>query len=330
MQQRIQVGAQNLIHGPAPGVHGRTDRPALDGLGAGPALLRPAARTGSVTLDSGRHYRQPTTWAVAPADGPTRPDRHEGQLRGGKPASPTRCWTIPSTPTANSSSHPSCRFRSHNEQTSHSSWSKAWPRPSSCHNAEGATIPVFDGLGLQVAPGELRRAGPESPAPGQVHPDAFHLRQTTCRAEAAVRVLHDGGLRSTSLRGPRLTTSWTIRRRTLGYVSQFLRVIPPDLDPAAGHGGRCWRMASIRRRPRARRRASARRPAPAQGALGAARPPPFSGGEQQRVNIAPELHTQLPCAAVGRNPPPSLDGRKNRAHRGPAHQAGRSGNGRGP
>ena len=90
-------------------------------------------------------------------------------------------------------------------------------------------------------------------------------------------------------------TILAIRRHTLGYVSQFLRVVPrvPALDivaEAAMAAAPPWRM------PRAAPRLLLRLNIPPR--LHALPPATFSGSEQQRVNLARGFVAQPPRAAA--------------------------------
>jgi alpha-D-ribose 1-methylphosphonate 5-triphosphate synthase subunit PhnL len=96
-----------------------------------------------------------------------------------------------------------------------------------------------------------------------------------------------------------------VRRRTLGYVSQFLRVIPrvPTLDivaePLLQSGGLSLQQARERAGDLLRRLNVPERlwPLP---------PGTFSGGEQQRVNIARGLIVPRPILLLD-EPTASLD-----------------------
>jgi len=124
----------------------------------------------------------------------------------------------------------------------------------------------------------------------------------------AARVRHDGEWVDMAIAEPRQVLK--VRRRTVGYVSQFLRVIPrvPALDiviePLLAQGSdvkaardaaehlldqlnvpqRLWRLP----------------------------PATFSGGEQQRVNIARGFIARLPILLLD-EPTAALDGANRRA-----------------
>ncbi len=167
------------------------------------------------------------------------------------------------------------------------------------HNQGGVRLPVFDNVNFSVEAGEaLVLAG----ASGTGKSSLLRILYGNYRPTAgAIRITHAGRAIDIAAAVPR--TMLDIRRRTLGFVSQFLRVIPRisalDIvrDPLLARGvspdeagerasdmlarlnlpERLWRLA----------------------------PATFSGGEQQRVNIprsfvdpAPILLTDEPTASL--------------------------------
>jgi alpha-D-ribose 1-methylphosphonate 5-triphosphate synthase subunit PhnL len=120
--------------------------------------------------------------------------------------------------------------------------------------------------------------------------------------EGAIWVRHAGGPVDLATAGPRLALE--LRRRTLGYISQFLRVIPrvPTLEVVA-EPLRARGIEGQEARERAgmllERLALPRR-------LWSLSPVTFSGGEQQRVNIARGLLAAHPILLVD-EPTASLD-----------------------
>jgi alpha-D-ribose 1-methylphosphonate 5-triphosphate synthase subunit PhnL len=148
------------------------------------------------------------------------------------------------------------------------------------HLQGGTTIPVFDGVDLDVDPGEcVVLIG----ASGVGKSTLLKLIYGNYRALGG-KVLIDHGGRMVDLVKANPRTIMSIRRRTLGYVSQFLRCVPRvaarDVvaEPLLALG--------VSRR-QARERAEAlltRLNIPAK--LLDLPPATFSGGEQQRVNIA--------------------------------------------
>ena len=148
------------------------------------------------------------------------------------------------------------------------------------HLQGGVSIPVLHGTGLTVRAGEcVALVGPS----GAGKSTLMRALDGNYRVDAGrIWVRHGGTMVDLVQAPPRQVLE--IRRRTLGYVSQFLRVVPrvPALDivaEAAVAGGmeqddaRCRAAALLQRLnipPR----------------LQALPPATFSGGEQQRVNLA--------------------------------------------
>ncbi len=168
------------------------------------------------------------------------------------------------------------------------------------HTQGGARLPVLHGVSLVVEKGEcvvltdpsgsgkstLLRSAYGNYKPQAGHILVRHAGETVDIVSAPPRVILD------------------VRRRTLGYVSQFLRVIPrvPAMDVVAeplraqGVNGE-----EARRRARAmldRLRIPER--------LWPLSPVTFSGGEQQRVNVARVLVAQYPLLLLD-EPTASLD-----------------------
>ena len=148
------------------------------------------------------------------------------------------------------------------------------------HNAESATIPVFERLALEVSPGEcVVLAGESGVGKSTLMRSIYGNYLPT---SGSVRVLHDGAYVDITRALPHQVLD--VRRRTLGYVSQFLRVIPrvAALDVVAEPA-----LASGLDRDAAKARAAhllAALNLPER--LWPLPPATFSGGEQQRVNIA--------------------------------------------
>jgi alpha-D-ribose 1-methylphosphonate 5-triphosphate synthase subunit PhnL len=167
------------------------------------------------------------------------------------------------------------------------------------HNQGGARLEVLRGLDLAAGEGEcLVLDGPSGSGKstllrtiyGNYLPDAGHIL-----------LRHEGETVDIARAGPRLILA--VRRATLGYVSQFLRVIPrvPALDvvaePLLARGmppeAARERAALILSRLRIPER------------LWPLAPATFSGGEQQRINVArvfvagyPVLLLDEPTAAL--------------------------------
>ncbi len=164
------------------------------------------------------------------------------------------------------------------------------------HNQGGVTIPVIAGAGFSVRPGECVALTGES---GAGKSTVMRILYGNYLAQAgSVRV---GGLDLTRAE-PREILA--LRRETLGHVSQFLRVVPrvPTLDVVAEP-----LLALGRREEEARERARAlltRLRIPE--ALWTLSPTTFSGGEQQRVNIARGFVHAYPALLLD-EPTASLD-----------------------
>ncbi|MGD9535568.1 MAG: phosphonate C-P lyase system protein PhnL [Alphaproteobacteria bacterium] len=148
------------------------------------------------------------------------------------------------------------------------------------HLRDGVKLPVLDDVSFSLDAGEcLMLNGPSGSGKSTLLRCIYgnYLPQA-----GIIKVRH--GMDMVAVTGARPQTILALRRATLGYVSQFLRVIPRvatlDLvaEPLARQG-----VAA----PDARRRAGAlleRLGIPAK--LWSLPPATFSGGEQQRVNLA--------------------------------------------
>ncbi|WP_397543671.1 phosphonate C-P lyase system protein PhnL [Roseovarius salis] len=164
------------------------------------------------------------------------------------------------------------------------------------HNQGGATIPVMRGAGLSVSPGECVALTGASGA-GK----STLMRMIYGNYVAAGGRIEVAGV-DVAAAAPRQILD--LRRHTLGYVSQFLRVVPrvPTREVVAepllmtGHE----RAAALAR---------------AETLLGRLNIPPrlwelspttFSGGEQQRVNIARGFAHAYPALLLD-EPTASLD-----------------------
>lgn len=164
------------------------------------------------------------------------------------------------------------------------------------HNQGGAVIPVMAGAGLSVAPGECVGLTGQSGS-GK----STLMRMIYGNYLAAGGSIQVGSL-DVATAAPRQII--TLRRETLGYVSQFLRVVPrvPTLDVVADP------LLSLGVPvDQARARAAdllARLNIPQR--LWSLSPTTFSGGEQQRVNIARGFAHPYPALLLD-EPTASLD-----------------------
>ena len=146
------------------------------------------------------------------------------------------------------------------------------------HLQGGVRIGVLDQVDMQVRAGEcVALAGPS----GAGKTTLLRSLYGNYRAGAgAIEIRHRGAMVDLVTASPRLVVQ--VRQESLGYVSQFLRVVPrvPSIDIVA--------EAARDGTPEvARERASAlltRLHIPAR--LHALPPATFSGGEQQRINLA--------------------------------------------
>ncbi len=164
------------------------------------------------------------------------------------------------------------------------------------HNQGSAVIPVIEGAGFTVMPGECVALTGESGA-----------GKSTVMRILYGNYLAQGG--SVSIGGLDITQAepreiLALRRETLGYVSQFLRVVPrvPTLNvvaepllaigrPEAEALDRARELLTRLRIPET---------------LWSLSPTTFSGGEQQRVNIARGFAHAYPALLLD-EPTASLD-----------------------
>lgn len=168
------------------------------------------------------------------------------------------------------------------------------------HGQGGVTIPVFDGIDLDVAPGECLVLGGPSGAGKSTLLRSLYANYKPQHGRIDVR--HDDAWVDMVAALPREVLA--VRRRTMGYVSQFLRVIPrvPALDvvaePLTLLGGSLEGARERARELLARLRIPER--------LWALPPATFSGGEQQRINLARGFIAGYPIMLLD-EPTASLD-----------------------
>jgi alpha-D-ribose 1-methylphosphonate 5-triphosphate synthase subunit PhnL len=172
------------------------------------------------------------------------------------------------------------------------------------HNQGGAELAVLKNVNLDVAPGEcVALDGPS----GMGKSTLLKCIYANYRATEGSLVLRDGDeALDVTTASPRELIQ--LRRDTVGYVSQFLRAIPrvPALDIVAeplldGVAGDPDAIARARREAESlllRLRIPVR--------LWSVAPATFSGGEQQRVNIAKGLIKRRPVLLLD-EPTASLD-----------------------
>tara|TARA_A100000164_G_scaffold380510_1_gene428265 strand:+ start:131 stop:808 length:678 start_codon:yes stop_codon:yes gene_type:complete len=168
------------------------------------------------------------------------------------------------------------------------------------HMQDGMQLPVLDGLDLEVAAGEcVALTGPSGSGKSTLMRMIYG--NYLCSA-GKIRLQHGGAAIDIVNTDPHQILE--IRRLTLGYVSQFLRVVPrvPTLDVVADP-----LVAAGSDRSTARETARillARLNLPER--LWSLSPVTFSGGEQQRVNIARGFAYAFPVLLLD-EPTASLD-----------------------
>jgi alpha-D-ribose 1-methylphosphonate 5-triphosphate synthase subunit PhnL len=179
-------------------------------------------------------------------------------------------------------------------------WTEGLGKSFILHLQGGTRIPVLEGVELDVAPGEcVALAGPS----GAGKSTLMRLLYGNYGAGAGrILIRHRGADVDLAAADARLVRE--VRRETLGYVSQFLRVIPrvPTLDIVA-------EPLAARGVPREQARARAGEllaglnlPSRLHGLP----PATFSGGEQQRVNLARGFAPGYPVLLLD-EPTASLD-----------------------
>ena len=168
------------------------------------------------------------------------------------------------------------------------------------HAQGGLALPVLRDVSLVISAGEcVALVGPS----GAGKSTLLRSLYGNYRADSgSILVRHDNAL--VELVGAEPRTVLEVRSRTMGFVSQFLRVIPrvPAVDVVAAPAIRLGMAA----------REAHRRAEFLLGVLGipaklwSLPPATFSGGEQQRVNIARSLIADYPVLLLD-EPTASLD-----------------------
>lgn len=168
------------------------------------------------------------------------------------------------------------------------------------HTQNSAVLKVLDRVDLDVMTGEVvALCGPSGAGKSSLLKAIFG----TYRASGG-SILFDDGNRRMEITSAEPRQMMELRRTSIGYVSQFLRVIPrvPTLDivaEAAIQQGADLEMAKTRAVDLLE---ALRIPA----ALHSLSPLTFSGGEQQRVNIARAMSAPRPLMLFD-EPTASLD-----------------------
>ncbi|MER8417435.1 phosphonate C-P lyase system protein PhnL [Mesorhizobium sp. M1329] len=172
------------------------------------------------------------------------------------------------------------------------------------HLRDGIKLPVVAGVSFAIRAGECAvLGGPSGAGKSSI---LKMLYGNYAVDEGQIIVQHEGGLIDLATASPR--TVLAVRRLTIGYVSQFLRTVPrvSALDVVAEP---LVERGEEREVARGKARALlAQLNLPEK--LWALPPATFSGGEQQRVNIARGFITEHPILLLD-EPTASLDA-KNR------------------
>lgn len=173
------------------------------------------------------------------------------------------------------------------------------------HHQHGVVLPVFDHVNLSVHPGEcVVLDGPS----GMGKSTLLKLIYANYRASAGHILVQAPGHAALDVTQANPRELVALRRHTMGYVSQFLRVIPrvsaldvvaePLAEDAAGDEQALAAARETAKTWLARLRIPER--------LWPLPPATFSGGEQQRVNIARNLIKPKPLLLLD-EPTASLD-----------------------
>ena len=169
------------------------------------------------------------------------------------------------------------------------------------HLQNGVRLPVVSGVTMQVNAGEcVVLAGPSGAGKSSILKMIFGNYRCD---DGRIAVSHEGDVIDVASAQPRDVLR--IRRHTIGYVSQFLRAVPRvatiDVvaEPLIANG-----IAKEEARARA---ASLLRRLNIAERLWTLPPSTFSGGEQQRVNIARGFISDMPILLLD-EPTASLDG----------------------
>ncbi|WP_028240230.1 phosphonate C-P lyase system protein PhnL [Stutzerimonas azotifigens] len=167
------------------------------------------------------------------------------------------------------------------------------------HQQQGVVLRVLEGLSFEVRAGECLVLHGRS---GAGKSTLLRSLYGNYLADGSIRILHRGAPLELIGAAPRQVLA--VRRETLGYVSQFLRVIPRVscldvvMEPALARG---WsgERAEVRARQLLTRLNIPER-------LWGLAPGTFSGGEQQRVNLARGFMVEWPVLLLD-EPTASLD-----------------------
>jgi alpha-D-ribose 1-methylphosphonate 5-triphosphate synthase subunit PhnL len=172
------------------------------------------------------------------------------------------------------------------------------------HLQDGIRLPVVADVNFAVEPGRcIVLAGPSGAGKSSILKMIYGSYRCD---QGEILVRHGDSLVDIANAQPRQVLH--LRRHVIGYVSQFLRVVPrvPALDVVAEALGRsCLAPARARAADLLRRLNIPER-------LWSLPPATFSGGEQQRINIARGFLPELPILLLD-EPTASLDADNRRA-----------------
>ena len=168
------------------------------------------------------------------------------------------------------------------------------------HLQNGVRLPVISGVSMHVNAGEcVVLAGPSGAGKSSILKMIFGNYRCD---QGRIAVRHDGNVVDIANAEPR--DILRVRRQTIGYVSQFLRAVPrvatldvvaePLIAIGVARDEANTRAASLLRRLNIAER------------LWTLPPSTFSGGEQQRVNIARGFISDMPILLLD-EPTASLD-----------------------
>ena len=168
------------------------------------------------------------------------------------------------------------------------------------HNQGGIQITAFSGLSLDAFAGRCLVLHGPSGAGKSTLLRSMYANYKPC--SGSISILHQGEMVDMATASPREVLA--VRRSTLGYVSQFLRVIPrvSTLDIVAEQSirqGESVEQAQEKAKALLERLCIPER-------LWRLAPATFSGGEQQRVNIARGFIRSYPVLLLD-EPTASLD-----------------------
>lgn len=168
------------------------------------------------------------------------------------------------------------------------------------HVQGGVEIPVLSGVDLEVRSGECVVLGGPSGSGKSTLLRSIYANYLP--DEGRVLVRHDGGWVDMAATEARVVLD--VRRRTMGYVSQFLRVIPrvATIDIVAEP----LRLIGVEAEEARARAAVLLERLALPERLWHVPPATFSGGEQQRVNIARSFVRDYPILLLD-EPTASLD-----------------------